>query len=381
MRTFFAPAERADRTSLQAEIDVVDHSLVLVALLETINGLIAIVNELRQVVDINTTFLRFLGIQNPEEVLGLRPGEVVNCIHAGCEPGGCGTSRYCGTCGAAVAMMTSLTTNKPDERICSMSVTQNKRSEDMVFKVKAQPVTLERRRFLLLFLQDITLQEQRAALERTFYHDVNSTVNKLIRASELLVEESPGRLATTISRISMRLVNETMLQRCLLNDHFAEYQPVLETYTVREVNSDLQAMLTGHAAMQSKIVQVDCAHEARTLTTDHALLLRILSNMVVNALEASKENDTVRVWVTTSEAAVTWHVWNRACIPPEITLRVFQRYFSTKAASGRGTGTYSIKLFGEKYLGGVVDFSSTSEGGTEFRIALPVTVDDESNLS
>lgn len=46
-------------------------------------------------------------------------------------------------------------------------------------------------------------------------------------------------------------------------------------------------------------------------------------------------------------------------------LSVFKRYFSTKSKSGRGIGTYSMKLFGERYLGGKVGFYC-SEGVTVF---------------
>jgi len=372
MTTFFAPAERADPLTLDMEIAAVDNSQVLAALLTTISGLVAVVNEQRQVVALNTTFLTFLGIDDPHKVLGMRPGEIVNCIHSGKEPAGCGTTRYCVTCGAAIAMMSSLASNEPSERICSLSVNLRGGTTDLVLQVKVRPINLEGRRFLLLFLQDITLQEQRSALERTFFHDVCNTVNMLIGASDILIEESPGELSSTINRISMRLVNEITLQRCLSNDQTTEYSPVFESHTVGEINDDLQSALKNHPVKQNKVLLFDHSVDETVVVTDRSLFLRIVSNMVINALEASEAYATVRVWVTTEEKMVTWHVWNSGSIPPEIALRVFQRYFSTKAQSGRGIGTYSMKLFGEKYLGGAVDFSSTAEQGTEFWVAVPV---------
>jgi sensor histidine kinase regulating citrate/malate metabolism len=52
-------------------------------------------------------------------------------------------------------------------------------------------------------------------------------------------------------------------------------------------------------------------------------------------------------------------------------LQIFQRSFSTKGA-GRGLGTYSIKLLGERYLHGTVSFASSAEQGTIFQISLPL---------
>ena len=65
-------------------------------------------------------------------------------------------------------------------------------------------------------------------------------------------------------------------------------------------------------------------------------------------------------------------VHNGEVIPPEVQARIFQRSFSTKARHGRGLGTYSMKLFGERHLGGEVSFKSTPQAGTEFAIVLPL---------
>jgi len=58
-------------------------------------------------------------------------------------------------------------------------------------------------------------------------------------------------------------------------------------------------------------------------------------------------------------------------MPEEIQSQVFQRSFSTKAKSGRGIGTHSMKLLGERYLGGRVEFLSDEAAGTTFSITLP----------
>lgn len=57
-------------------------------------------------------------------------------------------------------------------------------------------------------------------------------------------------------------------------------------------------------------------------------------------------------------------------MPDEVKLQIFQRSFSTKGR-GRGIGTYSIKLFTEKYLEGKVSFTSKEGEGTVFTVELP----------
>jgi len=56
-----------------------------------------------------------------------------------------------------------------------------------------------------------------------------------------------------------------------------------------------------------------------------------------------------------------------------VQLQVFQRSFSTKGP-GRGIGTYSIRLLVSRYLRGTVDFESSKEQGTTFRVHLPFEI-------
>ena len=67
---------------------------------------------------------------------------------------------------------------------------------------------------------------------------------------------------------------------------------------------------------------------------------------------------------------VGFTVHNLTVMPPAVQSQIFMRSFSTKG-SGRGLGTYSIKLISEKYLRGLVSFFSNAEEGTQFMVSLP----------
>jgi hypothetical protein len=58
-------------------------------------------------------------------------------------------------------------------------------------------------------------------------------------------------------------------------------------------------------------------------------------------------------------------------------LTVRAEYYNTiseQAEMGRGLGTYSMKLHGEDFLGGKVDFISAEKEGTVFRFSLKTRV-------
>lgn len=94
--------------------------------------------------------------------------------------------------------------------------------------------------------------------------------------------------------------------------------------------------------------------------------------MLKNALEASLLNSKVTLSVVKNESSALFSVHNNSYIDADTQLQLFKRSFTTKGV-GRGLGTYSMKLFGEKYLKGSVWFESKQDLGTTFYIELPIT--------
>ncbi|MGQ9642378.1 MAG: ATP-binding protein, partial [Ignavibacterium sp.] len=103
-----------------------------------------------------------------------------------------------------------------------------------------------------------------------------------------------------------------------------------------------------------------------------ALLVRSIGNLIKNAFEAIKENQEVKLFTEVTDDEISFVVWNEGVIPEAIQLQIFHRSFSTKAQNGRGIGTYSVKLFVEKYLGGKVSLISNPELQTKFIITLHI---------
>jgi signal transduction histidine kinase len=372
MDTEYAPAERASALELADQIHAVSQDPVVESLLHAAAGLIAVLNEQRQVVAINDAFLREVGIEDPQAALGLRHGEVLECVNSADEPHGCGTTRFCQTCGAAVAIVASLGEQRPAERSCAIAAQRGDREVDLALSVRSQPLRIQGRRFLLLFLTDITLEVQRAALERAFFHDIGNMINVLVGAAELLELQQPSRLAETIHHASTRLLQEVAIQHQLVNQDEATYKPMWRPITVGQVMAELRSLLSLHPATDGKMLVLAEDHAELAFHSDFSLLSRILCNMVINAMEASELGAEVHVMTEQLDESVVFRVWNGTPIPAEVQHRIFQRNFSTKAERGRGLGTWSMKRFGEGVLGGQVRFASSEGEGTEFSIALPL---------
>ena len=374
MQTFFTSPERTDQETLTAEIAFASSNPVISGLLSSVGGLVAVLDKNRQIIAMNDSFFKLLGEDNPSSVLGLRPGEALHCIHAEEEPGGCGTSRFCLSCGAVIAAVSSLEQDKPVEQICTLSTERNGKAIDTALLVRCQPIRIEEQRFILLFVQDVTRQQQRAALERAFFHDINNMLCLLAGAATLMAEDNPSELADTVLRTSIRLSKEVEVHRCLVGKSSADCRPVLIAVRARDALKELRAFYVSCSDRHAHKLEFTEQIPDVVITTDFSLLLRVLCNMVTNALEASSTDMTakIKIWLEEKDEELIFCVWNGQAIPPEIQLRIFRLYFSTKDGQGRGIGTYSMKLLGETILGGTVSFTSSEEEGTVFRFALPI---------
>lgn len=373
--THFAPAERAGESVLHTDIQLVSQNPVIDGLLKTSAGLLAVLNEQRQVLAINDTFMQMLGINSPDQLFGLRPGEVIHCVHAHDMPGGCGTSRHCSTCGAVISIVAALNGEKQKEMKCVATIEQNGKQFDRFFLVKSSLITFDGHRLVLLFLQDITAPQRWASIERVFFHDMNNLLMCLNGTSKLMETASEERLRKCSQQIiilSQRLTNEVAMQNALSQNELKSYPLALQDLTVDLVLEEIRNLYVSHPASIDKSLQIAEENPKIHFITDFSLLIRILTNMLTNAFEATDENGIVKIWAEQNNTDITFFVWNQKSIPEDISLRVFQKNFSTKQESGRGLGTYSMKLFGEQILGGHVSFTSTEAEGTTFQFSVPM---------
>jgi len=372
MKTHFASPERTTKETLWTEIELVSSNPLVTGLLASISGLLAVLDEFRQIVAFNASFMQMLGVEDSEALLGLRPGEALQCEHADAEPAGCGTTKFCSTCGAAIAIVSSLGQDEPVERLCVLKAKRGKQSIDIVFLVRSQPIEIGKKRFLLLFLQDVTKEQQRASLERVFFHDINNMLTILSSASELLEYKSPSQLSKNIRKVSVQLQQEVSIQRCLLENDACSYRPIQEEISLERVLSELQNFFNNHPVGYNKEIIYQGFDSNISFLTDLSLLLRVLRNMIINALEATEDHGFIKLWIDYNHSWLSFSVWNKQPMPEEVAHRVFQKNFSTKKEEGRGIGTFSMKLFGEKILKGDVRFSSSIDEGTLFTFSLPL---------
>lgn len=372
--TWFAPAGRACEDELTYDQQLMVQSDVVKTLLDAMPDFLLVLNEYRQIVAVNQRLLTAFGVEKPEDLLGLRPGEAVNCIHFKDGPDGCGTSQNCSVCGAVIAILSSQETGLPQQRECRLMLGDDGCTA-LDLDVLATPVVVDGEHFTVLSLRDISSEKRRYVMERVFFHDILNSAGGIRGLASLLLEgtsnEAEHQYKQWMVNLSDNLIEEINHQRRLLQAERGDYTPTFEPVDLAELLEDIRTLYEHHERTPGRLIELDIESSC-VLVTDRPLLRRIVGNMVLNALEASNPGDTISIWTHCSGERARISVTNPGEIPLDIQLQLFKRSFSTKEKEGRGLGTYSIKLFGERYLGGAVGFHSNN-GMTTFFIELPVS--------
>ena len=372
--TCFAPAGRASGQVLLHESALVVGSELIRTLLDAMPDFLLVLNEQRQIVTVNQRLLAAFGVENPEQLLGLRPGEALGCVHVANGIDGCGTARNCSVCGAVLAILACQETGLPQQRECHLALGSNG-FQALDLDVLATPITLQGQRFTVLALRDISDEKRRYVMERVFFHDILNNAGGIRGLAALLAEgsrplEVEQEFKLLLVGLADNLIEEISHQRSLMEAERGTYRPRWSDVNLGELLQDIRQLYLNHDRAGGREIRIDQVPDC-TMVTDRTLLRRIVGNMVLNALEACKKGDVVELWYHCQAGRARISVTNPGEMPLEVQLQLFKRLFSTKQKEGRGLGTYSMKLFGERYLGGVVDFISNN-GMTTFFIELPL---------
>jgi signal transduction histidine kinase len=369
--TWFAPAERADMDVVLKQYGYFRDDPLLVKTLEAISTVILILNQHRQIVFANKAFQEMAKYNDLPSLLGHRVGEAVDCIHWNDRDGGCGTSESCQECGAVRAILSGLD-GKQDVQDCR--ITLNDRNQALDLRVMATPLEYLNESFIVFSVLDVASEKRSQVLERLFLHDVRNTVGSLQGYSRLLSEENDTELdliKKMILDLSGTLIDEIESYSQLKQAETSILEVNHEAFSTLELLERIMARYTKHQVAFGKNIRVDANAENIMMISDETLLARVIGNMAKNALESTQAGHTVTLSCVKQGRIIRFSVHNPGLIPRKVQLQIFQRSFSTKG-TGRGLGTYSIKLLSEQYLLGKVGFITSEREGTTFYGEYPI---------
>jgi len=346
-QTHFAPPQRLDVKELVGLPDKIARMQAF-EWLERVPIMVFLTNPFRQIVYCNQPFRKMVRPELQEGIFGLRPGEVLGCVHAHEMDGGCGCARSCRHCGAALAILKSLQGEELCKE-CHLQITDGKSLRSLDLQILSRPFWIDDELYSLNTAFDISHERKVFAQNRTFLHNMINAAGGMEVLLEMLQSEDNK------DEVPLSKLHQCTLS--MLHEVLCQYDSVAAEAGKLVVNSrqfDLRVLINGlidqirhHALGHGRILEM--TGPSCTITTDPRLLRHILGNLLINALEAAGVDDKVTIsWEATRKGAVV-HVDNPGFISEETRARLFRETFSTKGVE-RGLGLYMAHTIAEKYL-------------------------------
>lgn len=371
VRTYFASPDRRPTGELESSLAEALKDPVLHVLLDAVHGYLLIVDKNRQILAANDDLLCAFGLKSLHAAVGYRPGELMQCEHAKEAPSGCGTSRHCHKCGALLTLLASQQSNRPVEGECILRLERNGLTEELSYSVRCSPLLLGGQEVTTIVLLDVTEERQREFMDDLFFHDVNNVLMGLSGYGELLATGEPNEIAQVIISLSNQLTEQVQAHSAIKKAEQGEVTVHSTLLIAHDILHRIEEVFGMHAVTHEKHLKVETLSDQGKMYADRTMLMRVLVNLVKNAFEASPKGATVRLTYLRRNGHPVFHVWNEGAIPLSVQSRIYSPGFSTKGTKGRGYGTYSVRLFGERCMGGKVHFTSDENAGTMFEFELP----------
>ncbi len=281
----------------------------------------------------------------------------------------------CRFCGTGNILLESQSTKEPVSNESRITAQIDGETIAYDLQVTSKPFMHSDQWFYMLTIQDISDRKRRRALERIFFHDVTNTAFGLKGHVDFLIDTNNPEITHNslplLKTCSDSLVEEINSQMIIASAESNDLRPVPSEFLPADTMKAVVFHMEKHYSALGKNIQSIHRGETSVLYADERLLKRVLINMLKNALEASEQGDTITLGCRLKNNEIEFTVNNPGHISEEVRSQIFQRSFSTKG-TGRGLGTYSMKLLTEKYLDGRISFSSEENSGITFSISLPL---------
>ena len=364
-------SEAAYTHDVDAIYDALNNNALFSSVFSQLPNMGMVVNQDRNVVFINQKLLGDIGMSTIHEVLGMRPGEMIECINTKGEDR-CGDARGCRHCNAVAAIEESMTNGVAVSKNARVTIQPEHQAISLDLQVTATPLKVDSLSLTMVFFSDISAQKRREYLEKVFLHDTRNTLTALTMMGDLMSLKSlPEDLRNDLHALQkyVKMLCEDIDGHQMLIEAEAgtlkasfSYEPIHEI-----IDECLQPISRFAQATNVKVMlDLECAPDF--LHTDRRLLRRVLVNALKNAIEATPRGGAINLRAVSNGNCV-FEITNPTVIDEATREKIFQRSFSTKG-EGRGLGTYSMRLLLESYLGGEISFSSGADSGTTFRIKL-----------
>ena len=211
-------------------------------------------------------------------------------------------------------------------------------------------------------------------------HDLRNPLGAIVSISSLLLDENNfteeqkelGKMLKTLGLQSVDMISDLLAA----NLNYRAEEMKMESVDVTRLLQECLEHLKFKADEKNQKLELEIWEDVRILA-DREKLLRVLSNLVVNAIKFSALKSIVKVKIQKKDALLELSVQDHGIgIPDNLKDKVFDPFTEAKRAGTSGEQPFGLGLSISKQIieahNGKIWFESEENKGTVFYIELPV---------
>jgi signal transduction histidine kinase len=227
-------------------------------------------------------------------------------------------------------------------------------------------------------LEQLAFNEKMAEIGRLaagMIHELNTPLSVIVSAAQMIMreEELPEFVREMVERIDMEAQRLSQFTKGLLS--FSRKEEGVERDTdINQTLREVMAFLKYEAQKRSITVIEELDFHLPTVAADGNRLKQVFINLVMNALQAMEQGGALMLRTSENDdGSVEAQIADTGPgIKPEVLPRIFEPFYSTKAAGeGTGLGLFITRTIVE-LMGGRIEVRSVVGEGTTFTTVFPV---------
>lgn len=273
--TFFLPAEVVSIEELKREKQIIQSLEYVEEIINALGNIVLIINRNRQTLFSNRVLHKNIGLTDDNVLIGLRPGEIIHCLHSNELIGGCGTTESCRFCGVALAIKECLETYKIVERECCILAKENGKIKAADYKVTVSPINFKGSWYFIFTICDVSDEKRRKILEKVFIHDIANIAGGLqgmMNYIETVSNSKEDARFEMVKRGIGDLVSEIVIQRELLAAENNELKVKKEIINSRNYIQDIIELMQNHTVAHGKSILITNDFKNIAFISDKVLL-------------------------------------------------------------------------------------------------------------
>ncbi|WPP52950.1 sensor histidine kinase [Catalinimonas niigatensis] len=214
-------------------------------------------------------------------------------------------------------------------------------------------------------------------------HDIRNNLTSIVQIADILKDTNPTeeqkKWIDVLHDLGQRTLYMLKMSADYLKMERGKYTPNIQKFDLLQMLSEQTSALSRIGRNKRISIYISLndqpvrdESEQLFIYADELYLERMLNNLILNAIEASPPDESVKVDVQQTEE-IQVIIQNKGAVPEEIRDHFFDKFATSDKRDGTGLGTYIAKLVVELHKG-KIDYSTSEEEGTTVRISLPAKV-------